>query len=133
MKQRLVAFLMILAVPTLPSCVNLNITEPDGTLISFNAFGGLGGWNRMPDGTLALSYDNTDSFRNLMQTIGSVATIWLYTDWQKAKDAIEGMTQTTALKEATKQAMSADDLAKAISDNATKVDITAIQAAAAIP
>lgn len=114
--------LLFLAIYVLTGCTHY---KEEG--LSFTAVGGIGTVQRTdPSGSLIVGYDNTDSFRNAMQTAGTLGTAAIWGSVQKAKFAADTAVSVAGIEGATSQAMSANEVAKRMSDNETKAAIQGI-------
>lgn len=113
------AALLVGAVLLVCSCTSYS--EGD---LRFTAVGGAGTVQRVDGGgQLIVAYDNTDSFRNAMQTAGTLGAAAIWGSVQKAKYAADTAVGLAGIEGATAEALSADEVAKRMSDNDAKVAI----------
>ena len=78
---------------------------------------------------MVVAYDNKDSFRNAMQTAGTLGTAAIWANLEKAKVAADQAIAISGIESTTTQALSADDVAKAMSANETKLGLKALEVA----
>lgn len=122
------AAILFLAIMILTGCTHYSEGGENG--VRFTAVGGVGTVQRTdPSGQLIVAYDNKDSFKHAMTTAGTLGTAAIWANLEKAKVAADQAVAISGIESTTTQALSADDVAKAMSANETSVALKALEVA----